>query len=115
MLTPRLRLGLGRIHPEQERPMSRETKLGLVVAGAFVSLLAAVVHFRLQDGDGPKPETPVVVRTEGKPPAPTKKAVPPEPREIDKAVFQKVVADPPKQLPPMVTGANEGRPNTTVP
>src|SRR4051794_20814610 len=60
----------------RDSEMSRETKLGMVVAGAFVGLLTAVVFFRLQEEDGAKTAEPVgIVSPVPEQPAPIKPRV----------------------------------------
>ncbi len=87
--------------------MTRETKLCLGMAGAFVSLLTVVVVNKLQEGE--PPATPVVVRTETKPEVPSKPK--PAAKSLPESEVKQAVNTQPGHLPPL-PATQEIKPDT---
>src|SRR5262245_34592694 len=95
--------------------MTRETKIGLVVGGAFVILLAVVIVNRMQESPPEvKPDTPTVVRSDPKGAAPKRndKDVTPKSGVVPAAAQEpgplKLETVAPGQSPPAQTGGPVG-------
>jgi hypothetical protein len=69
--------------------MTRETKLGLVVAGTFLALVGGVVTVRLRQADTPAPDAEVAANQPLEPPTP---AAPPEPEKHENPVSAAAMA-----------------------
>src|SRR5215207_8068878 len=67
--------------------MTRETKLGLVVAGSFLALVGGVVAVRLKQADGPPAEAEVVEAAPAETPATAPPAEEPERRDVSAAAL----------------------------
>jgi Meckel syndrome type 1 protein len=105
---------------EEVREMTRETKLGLLVASSFVALTAVVVVARIkQKGESPPETTPPGVRTGVQPPPP--KDLPPVPAPgtappnlIPAAAFSNAIPIQGDPTSGRIDGAGQGLPAPAV-
>src|SRR5436309_15908593 len=83
--------------------MTRETKLGLVVAGTFLALVGGVVTVRLRQADAPPADAEVAANQPLEPPTPTA----PEPEKHDNPVPSSALAMADKnKMPPGTSPAD---------